>query len=434
MCNKCSNPFEGLSDAFVAPKTVSLDTLGITWDKHQKQTDTPALFDTDSGDDIKLDKSTKVKDIHAIGKREKRKYLQEPLSLSLQTIVDHALNLLIDVEQCDGDVSDISSEEFRLMGIGRGDLIKYKKTFVNMFYCGRKIKKEGDTLTSRYCKNRLCIICNSIRQAQLIKQYEPIFNTWDSYFVTLTVPNVHAKDLKSTIKEMNDIFTLIKDKSRKHIQRVNKGKAESNDYMPDTFVGIKKIECTYNANRNDHHPHFHFIVDSEKTAKYILSEWLKRTKHLNTSPDAQDIRRCTNGKELELFKYFTKVVSSKDIRDGKDLKVQRLIDIKGVFDMFMAFKGVRTFQGFGFKLPKEESDELAEPDAEIEEPGDTIELESDVYTFDRTKNGYIGCQGDKLTKNKEFKSLDKIVESIESRDYIKDSWSDRIKEIYKRHT
>ena len=208
----------------------------------------------------------------------------------------------------------------------------YRRT---LFDCGALIIQEGQKLTSRYCNGRWCNTCNRIRTAKLTEGYKkPLEAFQEPYFVTLTIPNVSADILKMTVKTMLKDYQLII-RSRRRKTAIN---------------GIRKIECTYNAQRDDYHPHFHAIIDGRENAKYLIDEWLKRNQ--SASPDAQDMRIADKGSLSELFKYTTKIVS-------KSKKQGFRIYIKPLDVIFQALHGMRTFQPFGnVKMVNEDIDEL----------------------------------------------------------------------------
>jgi hypothetical protein len=222
--------------------------------------------------------------------------------------------------------------------------VKILRSYQNMYYCNREVSLSSDGMVqANYCKNRLCLVCNSIRTAELMNKYEPVFEAWknDMYLVTLTVVNCTKDNLHSTVNEMFDIFTKVKNKLRKRYKKAEIPK----------FEGVRKFECTSNR-KDDFHPHFHLIVKGKKAAKDLLSEWVKvanksniltRNKDNETCNRAgQDIRKADKNSQKELFKYFTKIISSSD--DSKNVYLDRLDAI------FRVMRGRRVFQNFGFFL------------------------------------------------------------------------------------
>jgi hypothetical protein len=116
------------------------------------------------------------------------------------------------------------------------------------------------------------------------------------------------------------------------------------------LVAIRKLEVTFNPTRQDYHPHFHFVVSNRQTADDLRKMWL--TQFQAARWQGQDVRLADDRSTLELFKYFTKLISS----HSKD----RLILVDPLDVIFQAVAGERTFQAFNVKITKETSDQEAE--------------------------------------------------------------------------
>jgi len=193
----------------------------------------------------------------------------------------------------------------------------YRRT---LFDCSSLLLQEGHKVTSRYCNARWCNTCNRIRTAKLLEGYrKPLEAFSDLQFVTLTIPNVPEQDLKEAIKTMLKTIVLIV-RSRRRTTELN---------------GIRKLECTYNAEADTYHPHFHFFIDGKENAEWIVSQWLQRNP--TASHKAQKILKGNN--LIELFKYTTKIVSKTD----KGFQVY----VKPLDSIFQAMYKLRTFQPFG---------------------------------------------------------------------------------------
>lgn len=214
-----------------------------------------------------------------------------------------------------------------------------KKSYVNTVFCCRTLHQDGDKITAQYCNNRWCIVCNRIRIGKAINGYLPQLKALkEPYFVTLTVPNVKGSDLRGTITGMTKTWRLLYQCLKKrHID----------------VVGIRKTECTYNPVRDDYHPHFHMIVDGKDLAAIIHDEWLQRNP--NAIWKAQDIRPADEGSMLELFKYFTKLIT------------KEALYIPALDTIFQAMAGLRVFQPFGIlKVSEDVEDIVAEVIEDLE--------------------------------------------------------------------
>jgi hypothetical protein len=195
------------------------------------------------------------------------------------------------------------------------------KSYKFTYKCNSAIFQEGEKLKTLYCNQRFCLVCNSIRTGKLINGYASEIQALDNpYFVTLTIKNVKAYNLKAAIEAMQKEFVRVKDKLRKRGIKL---------------VGLRKVEVTYNEITNEYHPHFHCIIEGCQASFALVSEWIKRHPE-HTSYKGQDIRFADKDTSTELFKYFTKMLTP----SGHFLAPK--MDI-----VFRAMKGKRVFQPFG---------------------------------------------------------------------------------------
>ena len=209
---------------------------------------------------------------------------------------------------------------------------KLLSSYWQTFYCSGLIKQEGDRLISSYCNQRWCLTCNRIRTAKMINGYKAeIEKLEDAQFLTLTFPNVKAKDLKTSIQEMS-----------RNLQKVRRNLKKTHKH---TLRALRKYECTYNAKDNTYNPHYHLIIEGKEQAELVKRLWLKQyptAKHY-----AQKYTPVDDNTINELCKYFTKVISKDNDYNPKALDI-----------MFRACKGLRTFQPIGIK--KEVSEDIDE--------------------------------------------------------------------------
>jgi hypothetical protein len=257
-----------------------------------------------------------------------------------------------------------------------------KKSYWNTHYCNVSLLQSGRKITGRFCNNRWCCTCNRIRTMKLLKGYEPVLKRLtDKYFVTLTVPNVSENLLKDTVNNMFIEFIKIQKTFQKRKTPIR---------------GIRKIECTYNPIKLNYHPHFHLIVSGSKIAENVVNEWVKRVP--NTNRLAQDYRVADDGSVIELFKYFTKLITGK----GNN----RRIYIVPMDNIFKVMRGRRVFQPLGIKKDiSEDINEIQSQEYEIEEGEFTWWWENKLHDWvnlDSTikLSGYIPSEKEKeLYKN-----------------------------------
>ena len=223
-------------------------------------------------------------------------------------------------------------------------------TYYRALGCSDTLIQEDGKLHAQYCKSRICVVCGAIRTAKAMKAYLPVIRGWDSYLVTLTIPNVKGYLVRQTIDEMLKKF--------KGAQRSIKRKI--------LFKGLRKVEVTYNPKRDDYHAHFHCVVDGFTQAQWLREEWMKRNPAARAV--AQDVRKCNKKTLKEAFKYSMKILASDE--DNKNQNPH--LYPHAVDTIVRALHKRRTYQNFGFKLAKEfdeddfDGEALAAPDGNIE--------------------------------------------------------------------
>jgi flagellar basal body-associated protein FliL len=220
-----------------------------------------------------------------------------------------------------------------------------KYGYTTTMYCSGELTQVGDKITTKYCNHRWCMVCNRIRVAKCINGYLPELEKMaEPYFITLTVPNVPSNILAETINSMVKNWQLL-------YKRYKKAKIE--------LKGIRKLECTYNAEEDTYHPHFHFTVEGKGLAEMIVRDWLNL--YPNAVRKAQDFKPAIRGKLVELFKYFTKIVTQtteEKLRVRIPGKINGTIYYSALDQIFRAMVDHRVFQPFGIKKISEKIEDL----------------------------------------------------------------------------
>lgn len=274
-----------------------------------------------------------------------------------------------------------------------------EKYYWHAWRCNDTLLQDGKKLVGHYCNSRICHICNRIRTAKMINGYGRVLQTLDDpQFVTLTIPNVTAGELRKSIRKMQLAFVRIKSKIYEDSRR--------RDGL--ILKGIRKIETTYNAVTDTYHPHFHLVINDRDIARRLVSEWLM------LFPDAdragQDIRSADESSIKELFKYVTKIVVK--AKGGKGFQP---VVIKAIDVIMNAMYGLRTFQPFGGI--KRVSEDVAEIDGqEYEFLSENSGYESVVvWTYDNEMHDWIDTlSGELLTGFVPDKELESLVNSMHS--------------------
>jgi len=178
-------------------------------------------------------------------------------------------------------------------------------TFLS-FFADEKIKVRKIN-KSNFCKNRFCPMCawrqakkDALKISVMLKYIQEEMG-YEFIFLTLTAPNVKADKLNDEIKRYNNSFKNLM--RSKEVSKISKGY-------------IRKLEVTYNQERDDYHPHFHIIVCVNssyfKSRDYLSKKkWLELwQKHMKDKSITQvDIRKMNTSDDnsiAEVAKYGAK--------------------------------------------------------------------------------------------------------------------------------
>ena len=219
------------------------------------------------------------------------------------------------------------------------------KSFWNTYHCQNKVYSFEGRLYGKYCKNRFCTLCSSIRKADIINRYYPVISRWNEpYFVTLTVKACKANKLKIMLK---GLIRAIKQINEKYRKRSLKG----TDIM---LIGVKSLECNFKPSLSTYNPHLHLIVASKEIAEIFIKEWLIKWTPKYTTRAAQHYRPIQDIKWdlVETIKYGSKIFTEPDINNKAKSKTDNTIYAAALYNIFEAMKRLRIFERFGFNLPK----------------------------------------------------------------------------------
>lgn len=290
--------------------------------------------------------------------------------------------------------------------------------------CCSELIQVGNKITGKYCKQRWCIVCNRIRTAKMINNYIDELKQFSKpEFLTLTVKNCEYIDynvkgkkyycipkntLKNTFENMQSLW--------RYCYKKLKHTAKKNSYI---LKGIKKVECTYNFEENTYHPHFHFILDSKEISDLIMDYWLSYSYKFNleTNELAQKSKPVENEQGyLELFKYFSKIVSKTNEKEVIKLKKEDsiyteiivkkkdAIMIPALDNIFKTMRGKRVYDAFGIPLAKEDDFDIQAEQIE--------NLQHQNITWYWQKDNWYNQKSEKLTDFSVNDNLLKMFENI----------------------
>lgn len=235
------------------------------------------------------------------------------------------------------------------------DAVKKKEDFGrlqgywNSYHCQSKIYTAEGRLYGKYCKNRHCLLCLSIRKADIINRYLPEIETWpDPHFVTITAKSV---SLNKIAKRMQSLLNGFQRVTSKHRKRALRGKGKK-------LIGIKALESNFNPEKKTYNPHFHLLVYDRETADIIVREWLRMCPRHLANKKCQHISRVYNPETtlIEVVKYGSKIFTEPYVNAKAGQKTDCEIYAAALDNIFKAMKGFRIFERFGFNLPKSQKE------------------------------------------------------------------------------
>ena len=243
-------------------------------------------------------------------------------------------------------------------------------------YYAQQENGEKKLAKANFCRLRLCPMCGWRRSLKLFAQVSKITDAILEdkkarfIFVTLTVENVKGEDLRDTIHRMNNGFKyLVQDKI---------GISASKVFRENLLGYMKAIEVTYNAKRNDFHPHIHCIFevrpsyfDRHSGGGYLThADWREMWRSvmkLDYEPqvNVRAIKNATAKAVAEVAKYPVKVDGLLKIKN-KEQAALALIQLKyGIHNCrFITFGG--DFREYKRRLALDDV-----------ETGDLIHVETD---------------------------------------------------------
>lgn len=243
----------------------------------------------------------------------------------------------------------LSESYNRLDKISKSERVENCGTFLEF------ILKKDDTLkltNTNFCKVRLCPMCSWRRSLKIFGQVSKVMDyieenhNLEYVFLTLTIKNCFAEDLKNTLDSMTKAFNYMT--RRKEFKKSVKGY-------------FRSLEITYNKKDNTYHPHFHIILgvnsyyfsckDYYITQRRWSEIWQESLK-VDYVPIA-DIRKVKKNKDYssavaEVAKY---TVKSSDylIKDEDGNIIENLTDeVVATLDKALHRKRLVSF-GFLFK-------------------------------------------------------------------------------------
>jgi len=191
--------------------------------------------------------------------------------------------------------------------------------------CCRGAVATQDTATGQIsleaarCNSRICPRCAAIRARELRECVESAVALIDApAMITLTLAS------------SDDPLAEQIDRIKHHARQMRRRKA----WKLHVAGGIEVLEITYNARRNQWHPHLHILADM----RYWKQASLSREWHAVTGDSRIcDVRRLSSKKQIAA--YVTKYVSKGTDADS--------LPGRAIAEWALAIHGVRVAQTFG---------------------------------------------------------------------------------------
>ncbi len=227
-----------------------------------------------------------------------------------------------------------------------------EKSYWNTYHCVNILEQNPDgKITSKYCKNRWCIVCNKIRTGILHNTHKKSLQAIETRFVTLTT------ELTKTCVTKEDLSTAL------DLMKKGYAKAWRNTKKKyGKLRALRKTEVTWKDWRGTFHPHFHIILENNSDeAEYLVSQWLKQFP--NAVETAQNISITDEKVFNETFKYLCKMWSTKKDKLTNEHNIVLPYPPQKMDNIFEVFRGKRIIQTYNLKYV--ELDDFEEEHATI---------------------------------------------------------------------
>ncbi|MGE1026516.1 protein rep [Bacillus sp. GMs2/2] len=210
---------------------------------------------------------------------------------------------------------------------GGRELFKDCSTF-NQFISTRD-KEKHKLVASNPCKNRFCPICawrkackDAMKIATMMEAIK-IEEKKKFLFLTLTTPNIKDELVKSEIDRFNKAFKKLFDRAK--VKKSIKGY-------------IRKLEMTYNKERDDYNPHFHVLLCVNKSYFTDAKSYISQKEWLSMWREATDLIEITQVhiQKVELIREGNAVAEVAKY-SAKDYEMASNQDVFNVF--YQGLKG-----------------------------------------------------------------------------------------------
>ncbi len=178
----------------------------------------------------------------------------------------------------------------------------FQRKMLRQIRCSSYIEVlENGSVKAHYCKEKTCLVCNSIRAAKFLDKYKS--NVEEKSFIyhnVLSIKNPNDENLKNDIDKM---FKFFNQSSLKRNQRFKE--------LNERIGFVRTFETTFNARAKTYNIHFHCLIAGDyenevvEYGEILIDYWLKYFKD-KASIKAQYLKKQEKS-ILENFKYLFKL-------------------------------------------------------------------------------------------------------------------------------
>jgi plasmid rolling circle replication initiator protein Rep len=283
------------------------------------------------------------------------------------------------------------------------------KKALNVKLCGyqlgfKECLKDGykKLYSANFCKDRLCPMCAWRRSKMLQGQVLKIIHKATEQkkmkfiFLTLTIKNCTAEDLKATIDKLFKAYKLMF--KYKDIDKIAIG-------------WLRCLEVTYNKKNNTYHPHFHVLIGVNpsyfKNKEYIKQvqwvEYWRKALKIDYDPvvsievvKAKRENQTIEGAVAETAKYTVKdsdyILDDKKQMDKVVLTLSMGLHGRRLISYGKLFRKVKLELNLK-DIESKNADLIGEVSKSCQCPICSSNLIDMLYKWDMTASNYIGVEG-----------------------------------------
>ena len=219
----------------------------------------------------------------------------------------------------------------------------FNRKMLRQIRCSSYLEElENGSVISHYCREKTCLVCNSIRAAKFLDKYKAnIEKEKVLYHNVLTIRNPNDENLKNDVDKM---FKFFNQSSLKKNPRYKE--------LSEHIGFVRTFETTFKAEIKTYHIHFHCLIagDYENEVKeygeILIDYWLKYFKE-KANIKGQYFKKQEES-ILENFKYLFKL---------KDITKK---EIPMLYTFLKAIHGKRLFTVKNIEAQKKDNAEYLE--------------------------------------------------------------------------